>query len=125
MECAETRRDGIGVGDPGDDVVEALAHRGVGDVERDPTVVRDLQAHAPGGRRSTMVRVTRPRSTSVSTVADTVGFVSASRPAISLARSAPAATIASNRYWASVTGGSRSVQARSSTRARRARVRTS
>ena len=69
---------------------------------------------------SAMARVTRPRSASVSIVAETVGLVSARCPASWLARSAPSAIMASSRYWDRV----RSVHARSSRRARRARVRT-
>ena len=69
---------------------------------------------------SATARVTRPRSASVSIVAETVGLVSARRPAIWLARSAPSAIMANSRYWDRVS----SVHARSSRRARRARVRT-
>ena len=52
-----------------------------------------------------VARSTRPRSTSVSTVADTVGLVSASCPARWLARSVPPPIIARSRYCARVSGG--------------------
>ena len=101
-------------------VVEALAHRSLGrGHEAMPSGVMVRRT----ARRSVSiaVRSSTPRSTSVSMVADTVGRARASRSATSLARSSPRAMSASSRYWGRV----RSVQARSSTRASHARVRTS
>ena len=114
-----------GIVDAGEHVVEPRAHRAL----RRRTAPRDRPAVMVSvvTRRSssTVARSTSPRATSVSTVAETVGLASASWPARSLARSAPLPIMARSRYWARVSGGSSSPHARSSNRARRARVRRS